>query len=107
MTADAVSSNAVALPTRAENARRLRYLLSFVRPHRRAFTLSILTAVVSTVFAALVPFLFKHAMERGILDPDLGDLRFWAGLAIAAVVIDWATTAMHMYWSFWSVRVVN
>ncbi|MBW3630775.1 MAG: hypothetical protein KY464_15975, partial [Gemmatimonadetes bacterium] len=56
---EAVSSTAVPLPSMRQSARRLRYLASFVRPHRREFAASVAMAIASTLFAMLTPFLFK------------------------------------------------
>jgi len=111
---DVVSSNAAALPTRRENASRLRYLASFVRPHRREFFLNVGASVVTTVCATLIPFLFKHAIERGHLTDnssgspiDASAVHLWVGLALAVAVVDFIGETLALRWTIWSVRVVN
>ncbi|MCW2961907.1 MAG: transporter related protein [Thermoleophilia bacterium] len=114
MSGELVSSNAVPLPTQEQNRRRLRYLASFVRPHRREFLRSVAAAIASTLLAMAIPILFKQAIAEGGIGTedatgavDLGAVRFWVGLAIVATIFDWLFTGLNQRWSVWSVRVVN
>jgi ATP-binding cassette subfamily B protein len=114
MTGDVVSSNAVALPTFRQNATRLRYLATFVGPHKREFAASVATAIFGTIFAMLTPFLFKHAIDEGGLGAsaagggvDLPAVRMWVALAIFAAVFELLMQSLNMRWSIWSVRVMN
>ena len=111
---ETVSSNAVALPTRQVSARRLRYLASFVRPHKREFVLSVVAAIVATAAATAVPFLLKHAIARGFGSNgggagsvDFHAVGVWLSVVGGAMLLGWAATALNTYWSIWSVRVVN
>jgi ATP-binding cassette subfamily B protein len=116
MSADAaVSSNAVPLPTRRENRRRLRVLAAYVRPHARECTLAVLTTLLITGCVALVPFLYKHAIDsshigakgagRGSIDIHAAD--FWVAIAVVIAFIDFIAERLNQRWSIWSVRVVN
>ncbi|MCW2973788.1 MAG: yknV [Thermoleophilia bacterium] len=111
---ETVSDNSVALPTREVSARRLRYLASFVRPHKRAFVMSVIAAIVATVAATSVFYLLKHAIAKGFGENggsagtvDFHAVNLWLGLVAAAVVLGWAATTLQTYLSIWSVRVVN
>ena len=110
---DLASSNAVPLPTARQNARRLRYLASFVRPHRREFALSVATSILSTIAAMVAPFLFKQALERGGIGEGasgsviLGAVQFWVGLALCAALVGLVVERLYLRWQVWSVRVVN
>ncbi|MCW2924234.1 MAG: yknV [Thermoleophilia bacterium] len=114
---DVASSNAVAMPTQRENRRRLRYLASFVVPHRAEFIRNVTAAVVTTVCASAIPFVFRHALDRsgigkadtggGPIDVDLAVVRFWVGVALALSLVDFVFERLALRWSVWSVRVVN
>ena len=109
----AVSSNAAPLPTREVNRRRLRHLARYVRPHARECTLAVLTTLIITFSVALVPWLYRHAIDEGGLAKqtkngvDFGAVFFWVGLALVAVVVDFTCERLNQRWSIWSVRVVN
>ncbi|MBC7461054.1 MAG: ABC transporter ATP-binding protein [Thermoleophilia bacterium] len=109
---ETVSDNSVALPTREVSVRRLRYLASFVRPHKRGFVSSVIAAIIATVAATAVPFLLKHAIERGGFTKgagqiDFGSVTLWLSLVSGMVALGWIATTLQTYWSIWSVRVVN
>lgn len=115
MTHDAVSSNAVPLPTRKVNQRRLRALAAYVHPHWKECTLAVVTTLVITACVALIPFLFKHAIDAGGIGQDgagAGNIdtytvQLWVGLAIAAALVNFIAERLNQRWSIWSVRVVN
>ncbi len=112
---EAVSSNAVALPTAAVNRKRLRVLASYVRPHARECALAVATTLGITVCIALVPFLYRHAIDSGgigaegssVGNIDMGAVQFWVGLAIIVSTFDFLFQRLNLRWSIWSVRVVN
>lgn len=112
---DEVSGNEVAMPTLRQNARRLRYLASFVRPHMREFGLSVATSVLSTVAAMLVPFLFKYALDEGGIGEtggsvgtvDLYAVQLFVGAAMAVATLGFLAERLYLRWQIWSVRVVN
>lgn len=112
---DVASSNAVPLPTQRENATRLRYLASFVRPHKREFMLNVSAAVATTICAALIPWIFRHALDQSGIGGsekdggpiDLDVVQLWAGIAFAIALIDLVFERLALRWSVWSVRVVN
>jgi ATP-binding cassette subfamily B protein len=111
---DQVSGNEVALPTREQNVRRLRYLASFVRPHATMFTLSVATSILTTIAAMLVPFLFKQAIDEGGLgasgaagNVDLAAVQMWVGFAVIAALFGYVAEMLYLRWQIWSVRVVN
>ena len=115
MSGELVSSNAAPMPTRSERSDRLRYLASFVRPHRREFTGSVITAAATTVFSMVIPLLLKQAIEHGRLS-DVGGraaavrldvVAWWVGAAVAATLLFWLCAYLNGIWSIWSVRVVN
>ena len=111
MTTEAVSSNAVPLPARQVQRRRLRALASYVRPHLRECILAIVTTVLITLCTALIPFLFKHAIDEGNLGGkgaiDFGAVYFWVGIAVLIAFVDFVAERLNQRWSIWSVRVVN
>ncbi|MEO6866618.1 MAG: ABC transporter ATP-binding protein, partial [Gaiellales bacterium] len=114
MSGEHVSSNAVPLPTLRVNARRLRYLASFVRPHLRECIASIVSAVGVTVFAMLTPFLFKQAIDRGGIGQsagsnsvDLGVVQLWIGFALVATLLNYISETLNLRWQIWTVRVIN
>jgi ATP-binding cassette subfamily B protein len=108
-----VSSNAVPLPTREVNRRRLRHLARYVRPHWRECALAVITTLITTGCVALIPFLFKHAIDAGNLsvkgdgNVDFGAVYFWVGIAALVALVDYASSYLNQLWSVWSVRVVN
>ncbi len=110
--AASVSSNAVPLPARDLQRRRLRVLVGYVRPHLRECILAIITTVLITICVALIPFLFKHAIDEGNLGGrpggvDFDAVSFWVAIAVVVAFIDFVAERLNQRWSIWSVRVVN
>jgi len=110
--AASVSSNAVPLPARDLQRRRLRVLAGYVRPHLRECLLAVAATLVTTICIALIPFLFKHAIDEGNLGTsdsgvDFGAVWFWVSIAVVVATIDFIAGRLNQRWSIWSVRVVN
>jgi ATP-binding cassette subfamily B protein len=111
----AVSSNAVPLPSRAVSHRRLRVLAAYVRPHWRECTQAVVTMLIVTGCVALIPFLFKHAIDAGGIGQDsagrgtidLQAVQLWAALAASVALVNFVAERLYLRWSIWSVRVVN
>mgnify|MGYP006275385613 CR=1 FL=1 len=102
-----VSANSVPLPTWQQSKTRLRYLAGFIGPHRRTFTASIISMVVSTLTGMSLPYLFKHAIDRGILHGDTGAVEIWIVFALVLALLTLAVTIANTYWSLWSYRALN
>jgi len=102
-----VSDNSVPLPTMAQTRTRLRYLASFVRPHKREFVISVITAALMTLAATSVGLLMKQSMDRGILRNDSSELTLWAGVALIAVLLAALMQMLNHIFSVWSYRVLN
>ena len=102
-----VSSNAVPLPTWQQSRARLRYLATFIGPHKRTFAASIVSMIVSTLTGMSLPYLFKHAIDRGILQGDTGAITMWIVLALVLALFTLVITIANTYWSLWSYRALN
>jgi ATP-binding cassette subfamily B protein len=111
---ETVSGNDVPLPTGKQNRTRLRYLASFVRPHKREFILSVITAITTTICITAVPFLLRHSFESGYGENGGGTgtvdypvLLTWLSAVFGVVLVQWIAAVLNTRWSVWSVRVVN
>jgi ATP-binding cassette subfamily B protein len=102
-----ISSNAVPLPTRAQSRARLRWLFSFVRPHRRQFAVLITTSVLSTLLALLLPITFKQAIDGGIRDLDLATVHRWVAVAVVLILVGWVVDVINTRASAFSIKVLN
>ena len=69
----------------------LRRLFGYVRPYRAQLIWAIILMSVSSLLSVAGPWLIGHAIDTGIEQRNLADLRFWTLIFAVTVVIEWIT----------------
>jgi ATP-binding cassette subfamily B protein len=81
--------------------RKLRGLLSLLRPYRGRVVLMLLALVISVAAALAPPYLAGRAIDDGISTGDLGALDLIVALLIASALVNFAATYAQTYLVSW------
>ena len=84
-----------------ERGRKLRWLLSLLRPYRIQVALMMVALVVATAAALAPPYLAGKAIDDGIRADDAGALTLIVVIFLASVVVLWAATYVQTYLVGW------
>jgi ATP-binding cassette subfamily B protein len=95
------------MPSAAQTRHRIRYLATFVRPHKRMFAVALASNVGMTVFGVAIPLIFKHAIDRGLVPKDIGTAVFWVSLALLMVLLNGISIAVGELSKVFTFRVLN
>ena len=82
--------------TKTYDGRLVRRLMVFVRVYKREFILSLLLIVVTSVMSVGTPWIILRAIDDGIRARDMGTLRFWTYLFLAANALEWITNRARL-----------
>jgi ABC-type multidrug transport system fused ATPase/permease subunit len=81
--------------------RRLRHLVSLLRPYRGRVLLMLVALWIATGAALAPPYLAGRAIDNGIGDKDTGELTLILVAFLAAAVINWGATYAQTYLINW------
>ena len=84
-----------------QRGRKLRWLLSLLRPYRIQVALMMVALVVATAAALAPPYLAGRAIDDGIRADDAGALTLIVVIFLASVVVLWAATYVQTYLVGW------
>ncbi|HEX2435499.1 MAG TPA: ABC transporter ATP-binding protein [Solirubrobacterales bacterium] len=84
-----------------ERARKLRWLLSLLRPYRAKVALMLAALVVATAAGLAPPYLVGQAIDSGIVAEDLGALRLIVAAFLASALVYWGATYVETYLVGW------
>lgn len=76
---------------RAYDGRLVRRLLGYIGPYKGQLYLAIGLMTVSAVLSVAAPWLIGQAIDDGIRQNDVGQLRLWTLWFVAAALIEWVT----------------
>jgi ABC-type multidrug transport system fused ATPase/permease subunit len=81
--------------------RRLRHLVSLLRPYRGRVLLMLVALWIATGAALAPPYLAGRAIDNGIGDKDTGELTLILVAFLAAALINWGATYVQTYLINW------
>jgi ATP-binding cassette subfamily B protein len=84
-----------------ERGRKIRGVLTLLRPYRGRVALMLLALLVATAAALAPPYLAGRAIDDGIRGGDLSALTVIVGLFLAAAVVNWGATYLQTYLVNW------
>lgn len=76
---------------RAYDGRLVRRLLGYIGPYKGQLYLAIALMTVSAVLSVAAPWLIGQAIDDGIRQNDVGQLRLWTLWFVAAALVEWVT----------------
>jgi ABC-type multidrug transport system fused ATPase/permease subunit len=81
--------------------RRLRHLVSLLRPYRGRVLLMLAALSIATGAALAPPYLAGRAIDNGIHDKDTGALTLILFAFLAAALVNWGATYVQTYFMNW------
>ncbi|HSJ17326.1 MAG TPA: ABC transporter ATP-binding protein [Solirubrobacterales bacterium] len=84
-----------------ERARKLRWLLSLLRPYRAKVGLMLAALVAATAAGLAPPYLVGQAIDAGIVEEDVGALRLIVVAFLASALVYWGATYVETYLVGW------
>ncbi len=75
---------------KAYDAQLLRRLFTYMGPYRRKMALAVVLMVLSSLFSVAGPWIIGQAIDLGIRNGDLPQLRFWSLLFLGVILGEWA-----------------
>ncbi|MDQ3103282.1 MAG: ABC transporter ATP-binding protein/permease [Actinomycetota bacterium] len=84
-----------------DRARKLRWLLSLLKPYRGRVALMMVSLLIATAAALAPPYLAGKAVDDGIVPGDTGALTLIVIAFIASAVIYWGATYVQTYLVGW------
>jgi len=84
-----------------ERGRKLRWLLSLLRPYRGRVAVMLVALVAATAAGLAPPFLVGEAIDSGIIAQDLGALRLIVVAFLASALVYWGATYIETYLVGW------
>lgn len=74
---------------KAYDGRLVRRLLTYLRPYKQRLILAVILMVAASLLSVAGPWIIGRAIDDGIRDGSLGQLRFWTIVFIVAAVFEW------------------
>ena len=65
----------------------MKWILKYLRPHRRAIAFGLTVKVVATLFELLLPYVLSHILDVVVPRHRLTDILVWGGAMLAASVL--------------------
>ncbi|MCL4870287.1 MAG: ABC transporter ATP-binding protein/permease [Anaerolineae bacterium] len=76
---------------RAYDGRLVRRLLGYIGPYKRQLYLALVLMTVSALLNVVAPWLIGQAIDQGIRDGSVSQLRLWTLWFVAAAMLEWVT----------------
>ncbi len=76
---------------RAYDGRLVRRLLGYTSPYRLRLVAAILLMIVTSVLSTVGPWIIGKAIDQGIAEGDLDQLRFWSIAFLIAAIVEWVS----------------
>jgi ABC-type multidrug transport system fused ATPase/permease subunit len=84
-----------------QRTRKLRWLISLLRPYRGRVILTGIALVVATAAGLAPPYLAGKAIDSGILAHDLGALNLIVGIFVVSAIVYWGASYTQTYLVGW------
>ncbi len=78
------------------DSRLVKRLMVYVGVYKREFIVSVILIVVSALMSVGTPWMIQRAIDEGIRAGNVGTLRFWTFLFLAAIALEWITSRAHL-----------
>ncbi len=78
------------------DGRLVKRLMVYVFVYKREFILSLVLIVVTSLTSVGTPWMIQQAIDNGIRTGNVGTLRFWAFLFLAAIALEWITSRARL-----------
>ena len=78
------------------DSRLVKRLMVYVGVYKREFVVSVILIVVSSLMSVGTPWMIQLAIDEGIRAGNIGTLRFWAFLFLAAIALEWVTSRARL-----------
>ena len=78
------------------DSRLVKRLMVYVGVYKREFVVSVILIVVSSLMSVGTPWMIQRAIDEGIRAGNVGTLRFWAFLFLAAIALEWVTSRARL-----------
>ena len=78
------------------DSRLVKRLMEYVAVYKREFVISLLLIIVTSVMSVGTPWIIQRAIDEGILAGNVGTLRFWTFLFLAAIALEWVTSRARL-----------
>ena len=90
------------------DGRLVKRLMGYVFVYKREFLLSLVLIVVTSLTSVGTPWMIQRAIDHGIRAGNVGTLRFWAILFLAAIALEWiASRARLKVMAYAGTRIVT
>lgn len=78
------------------DSRLVKRLMVYVGVYKREFVVSVILIVVSSLMSVGTPWMIQRAIDEGIRAGNVGTLRFWTFLFLAAIALEWMTSRARL-----------
>ena len=78
------------------DSRLVKRLMVYVAVYKREFVISLILIVVTSVMSVGTPWMIQRAIDEGIRTGDVGTLRFWTFLFLAAIALEWVASRARL-----------
>ena len=78
------------------DSRLVKRLMVYVAVYKREFVISLLLIVVTSVMSVGTPWMIQRAIDDGIRAGNVGTLRFWTFLFMAAIAVEWVASRARL-----------
>ncbi|MCY3708110.1 MAG: ABC transporter ATP-binding protein [Caldilineaceae bacterium] len=78
------------------DSRLVKRLMVYVAVYKREFVISLILIVVTSVMSVGTPWIIQRAIDEGIRAGNVGTLRFWTFLFLAAIVLEWVASRARL-----------
>jgi ATP-binding cassette subfamily B protein/subfamily B ATP-binding cassette protein MsbA len=76
---------------KAYDPRLVRRLFQYIRPYTRQMVWSVSLMIITSLLSVTGPWIVGHAIDEGIRMGSLSILRFWAGVFLIALILEFVT----------------
>lgn len=78
------------------DSRLVKRLMVYVAVYKREFVISLLLIIVTSVMSVGTPWMIQRAIDDGIRAGNVGTLRFWTFLFMAAIALEWVASRARL-----------
>jgi len=78
------------------DSRLVKRLMEYVVVYKREFVISLILIVVTSVMSVGTPWMIQRAIDEGIRAGNVGTLRFWTVLFLAAIALEWVASRARL-----------
>ena len=78
------------------DSRLVKRLMVYVAVYKREFVISLILIVLTSVMSVGTPWMIQRAIDEGIRAGDVGTLRFWTFLFLAAIALEWVASRARL-----------